>query len=387
MTIRTCAFAGSRRLAPAALVLAAALMVAALSGGPRPAAANWDSETAAFLTLINEHRQQGGRAPLAVDAALQRAAEWHSNDQLNTRDCPGQPDPGPNACDHTDTQGRDAGTRIRQGFGYTGNRTGENIFWALPQPDARQAFDAWRESPGHNENMLRAEFGAIGISRLCRADGWCFWTTTFGDRVIEPFTPPGGAPAPTPATATPAAAPTQPPAAPGTTPLAANTGWDQETQSALDAINAHRAAQATPLPPLAVDATLQRIAAWMVNDQFTNRDCLGRAGEGIVTCRTLDSLVRTKDERLTAFAYLGTAEELFGYAGLDGLADITSGAGLFTAWRDSTTRLTPDRLMLDGNVSAIGLARQCRSLASGPACMWVAYFGSTLTQPFTPPAP
>ncbi len=192
-----------RRVRHAALGLALLGLVLALAAtgpGQTPAAsADWDNETAAFLGLINAYRQQNGAAPLTVDAKLQRAADWHSNDQLTTRDCPGKPDPGPNACDHTDTQGRDPGTRIIDGFGYRGSAVAENIYWAMPTATAQQALASWQSSDGHNRAMLNPNYKAIGIGRLCRADGWCFWTTTFGDIVDEPFTPPAIAP---PATST-----------------------------------------------------------------------------------------------------------------------------------------------------------------------------------------
>lgn len=176
--------------------------------------------------------------------------------------------------------------------------------------------------------------------------------------------------------------------APGTTPIPANTGWDEETQKALDAINADRAAQQPPLPPLVVEATLQNIAAWMAHDQIVTRSCLARQNESVVTCRTLDSLIRTAAERLAAFGYQGTASELYGWAGLDGVTeDITTGQGMVRQWINSTTRTEPALLVRSTSAKAIGLARVCAPQPYGNACIWWAYFGANVNQAFGPAAP
>ena len=172
-------------LVGAALGLAAAVTVA-----PSPPAthADWDNETANFVTILNNYRQQNGRRPVVVDARLQRAADWMSNDQLNTARCV---DNRPVTCDHTDTQGRDIGPRIRGQFGYTGSTVGENLL-VITRGPAQDAFEGWRNSPGHNQNMLDSDWSAIGISRLCREDGACVWVNTFGSAFTEAFTPPTG---------------------------------------------------------------------------------------------------------------------------------------------------------------------------------------------------
>jgi uncharacterized protein YkwD len=168
-----------------AVLVAALMALSAQSGGPPIATANWDNETAAFLNLINDYRAQNGRGPLTVDAKLQAAADWMSNDQLNAANCIDR-----NNCSHRDTQGRDIGPRIWDGFGYPrGNtRIGENIAWGFQT--AQQVFEGWRNSPGHNANMLEGRFTATGIGRLCRDNGPCFWTNTFGSVVSEPFNGP-----------------------------------------------------------------------------------------------------------------------------------------------------------------------------------------------------
>lgn len=150
---------------------------------PSTARAEWDVETATFLVLLNEYRQQNGAGPLALDAKLQRAADWHSNDQLNTAKCAEQ---RPFTCSHTDSQGRSPGTRARDQFAYTGN-VGENINWGART--SVEALESWKKSPGHNQNMLTPGYTATGIGRVCNG-GSCFWTQKFGGAVSEPFAAP-----------------------------------------------------------------------------------------------------------------------------------------------------------------------------------------------------
>ncbi len=133
-----------------------------------PGADALDSEEAQFLNLINSYRQQNGLVPLVSSLTLTRAAAWLSEDF------------GSNTIfSHTDSLGRDPFTRMSF-FGYPAVARAENI--AAGRGTAQGAFDQWRNSPGHNENMLRSSLRAIGIGRAYVAGsryGW-YWTTDFG---------------------------------------------------------------------------------------------------------------------------------------------------------------------------------------------------------------
>jgi uncharacterized protein YkwD len=104
-------------------------------------------------------------------------------------------------------------------FGYNYNTwKGENL--AAGTSSAQTAFNLWQNSPGHNSNMLGANFTAIGIARRYTAGspyGW-YWTTDFAGFVSSPM-PPQSSTTPTPA---PTATPTPPPA-PTATPTPAPT--------------------------------------------------------------------------------------------------------------------------------------------------------------------
>ena len=131
-----------------------------------------DSEEVAFLQIINAYRAGNGLQPLAFSQALGTAAEAHSQDMAIT-----------GVFGHVGSNGSTVEQRLIAA-GYTDfNASGENVF--AGDATASGAFEAWRNSPGHNANMLGANFNAIGIARVNNPDslfGW-YWTTTFGSTV------------------------------------------------------------------------------------------------------------------------------------------------------------------------------------------------------------
>lgn len=169
-----------------------------------------DGEESAFLTMINDYRASHGLGKLSVNGKLTDAGRWMANDMA-----------AKDYFSHTDSLGRDPFARMAH-FGYTYNTwKGENL--AAGVVDAAGAFKLWKESPGHNENMLNPHFTVIGIARAYGADssfGW-YWATEFGGQGDPP--PPAN-PAPPPATPppppppTPAPEPVQPVTPPPATP-------------------------------------------------------------------------------------------------------------------------------------------------------------------------
>ena len=163
----------SRRLifTPLLAFVMALVTVAATSGGAQAAL---DSEEQAFLTLINSHRQANGLGSLSLDWQLNAAANWMSNDMAAN-----------DYYSHTDSLGRDPFQRMAD-FGYN-YRTwkGENL--AAGVNVAQAAFDVFKNSPGHNSNMLNPNFKVIGIALAYGAGttyGW-YWTTDFGGQGAE----------------------------------------------------------------------------------------------------------------------------------------------------------------------------------------------------------
>lgn len=164
-----------------ARVLAGALLLAAVSGAsgqafadepgdPGPAAC-LDEQEAAFLQLINDYRRDQGVPALSVSKALNEASYLHSKDMADN-----------DYFDHESLDGRSPQDRMAE-RGYDGGRTGENI--AAGYPTAERVFDTWRDSPGHNKNMLSEDYDAIGIGLALNdsSEYGEYWTTDFGDEV------------------------------------------------------------------------------------------------------------------------------------------------------------------------------------------------------------
>jgi uncharacterized protein YkwD len=124
-----------------------------------------DGEEQVFLNLINSYRAQNGAGALALQSQLGAAADHHSQDMANK-----------NYFAHSALESV-------KNFGYTNWLfIGENIY--AGSESASSAMDAWKNSAGHNKNMLDGKFTEIGIGRAYSKDskyGW-YWTTTFGSR-------------------------------------------------------------------------------------------------------------------------------------------------------------------------------------------------------------
>ena len=123
-----------------------------------------------FLELLNGLRRQHRVQPLRVDASLQAAAIFRSEDMVAR-----------NYFSH-DTPGRGSAHEVVEQFGYDGEATGENICWG--ENTAEEAFDTWVNSPDHFENMISARYAAIGIGGPVGTQGrnakWGMWATAFG---------------------------------------------------------------------------------------------------------------------------------------------------------------------------------------------------------------
>jgi uncharacterized protein YkwD len=130
------------------------------------------SEEEALLQMINLFRRQNGNLPaLARRAQLDAAAVAHSQDMV-TR------------CffDHVSPGGSDPGDRIAA-TGYQANSWAENIYKGSGNlGTAAEAFDGWKNSQGHRENMLSTTVTEIGIGAALDGSGWMNWTNVFGRR-------------------------------------------------------------------------------------------------------------------------------------------------------------------------------------------------------------
>ncbi|CAN5820993.1 hypothetical protein BH23ACT12_BH23ACT12_02220 [soil metagenome] len=187
-------FATFRIKAASLSLISAALLAPVMAPSAASAAVVLDSEEAAFCTLINNYRSSSGLPALMVSERLTNAAEWHSTDMA-----------AKNYFSHTDSTGRDPFQRM-SAFGYSySTYRGENI--AAGNATASATFDQWKNSPGHNANMLNGNYKVIGIGKASNTASTYrhYWTTDLGGVVDPGAVPcPGSGSGSTPPSPTPA---------------------------------------------------------------------------------------------------------------------------------------------------------------------------------------
>jgi len=156
---------------------------------------------------------------------------------------------------HTDSLGRDPFQRMAD-FGYNYNTwKGENLVAGSDTP--QMAFELWRDSPGHNANMLNANFVVVGLAKAYGPDsvyGW-YWAAEFGGYDDGGGPPPTSTPVPTPTsepspTSTPVPTPTPEPS-PTSTPVPTPTPEPSPTSTPVATATPTLEASPTPIaePP------------------------------------------------------------------------------------------------------------------------------------------
>lgn len=158
------------------VAMAAALLLpgASFASGPE-----LDEQEIEFVRLLNEYRKANGLGCVSVSPTANAAAEYMSRKMGEE----GFFDHNEPPCTSSGCTGRDPFERM-QAFGHDGWTTaGENI--AAGSDTAAAVFQGWKNSPGHNQNMLRPQFTAIGIARV-EVPGSryrIYWTNTFSNLV------------------------------------------------------------------------------------------------------------------------------------------------------------------------------------------------------------
>ena len=140
-----------------------------------------DAEELVFLSLINSYRASKGVPPLQLSGILSGAAAWMAADGTAHA-----------LKSHIDSLGRDPCERLHDA-GYPtyptstqyvcgGAWVGEASRWG-GLGTALDAFNWWKGSAPHNDQMLQPAFKVIGIGRAYGASGW-YWITDFGSVVV-----------------------------------------------------------------------------------------------------------------------------------------------------------------------------------------------------------
>ena len=129
---------------------------------------------AKFITELNLYRAQNSLGTLKVSKSAVLAARWHAQNMIDL-----------GYFDHYEPNGRDPFTRMRS-FGYPG--LAENAAYGSL---SKTSFCQWRNSAGHNKNMLGPSYVSTGIGRATNTQ-YAYWSSNFGgavsDYIQEPLT-------------------------------------------------------------------------------------------------------------------------------------------------------------------------------------------------------
>jgi uncharacterized protein YkwD len=204
-------------------------------------------EEQALLDYVNAYRIENGLNPLTISPTLTEAARWMSQDM-------GDGD----YFSHTDSLGRDPFQRMAaSGYDCEAYNTwcGENL--AAGVATGGETFELWRNSPGHNGNMLNPNYVVAGISAVFNQDstyGW-YWTLDLGGFDDSGQPPPTATPEATPTAPplTPTPAPTPPP--PTETPSPSPTHTPSPSATATPQPSATPTPAETVAPPVETPTT------------------------------------------------------------------------------------------------------------------------------------
>jgi uncharacterized protein YkwD len=139
-----------------------------------PAAGEAASVSTRVLALVNEARAEKRRCgfrrfdavpPLALSAALQRAASAHAEDMARR-----------GVMDHAGGDGSTPAIRATRA-GYAWRTVGENV--ASGQSTPEQVVAEWLDSPRHCSNIMDGDFTEMGVAVASSTTG-VYWAQVFG---------------------------------------------------------------------------------------------------------------------------------------------------------------------------------------------------------------
>ncbi len=126
------------------------------------------AEVQQIYSLINSHRSANGLAPLAVNSLLVKSASLKNNYMASSG---------------VFAHGSWAGYFKSAGYNY--KTAGENLAEGFSNGSA--VVSAWKNSPGHNANLLNASYKDMGVHTVCGVDmpgypNTCLITLHLGSR-------------------------------------------------------------------------------------------------------------------------------------------------------------------------------------------------------------
>lgn len=122
-----------------------------------------------LFDLVNAYRIENNLSSFKPSPKLTEVADWMARDMAEK-----------NYFSHTDSFGRDPFVRMSD-LGYAYNTwKGENL--AAGPDDPALVLELWKNSPGHNANILNSNFTVMGLERSYNVNttyGW-YWAQEFG---------------------------------------------------------------------------------------------------------------------------------------------------------------------------------------------------------------
>jgi uncharacterized protein YkwD len=117
---------------------------------------------------INAYRATRGLKPLSLEKLLTRAARQHSQDLAKG-----------DRISHRGSDGSDPWGRVKAN-GYKARLAAENV--GAGQMSFAEVLQGWKESPGHNRNLLLADATQMGIALVINPTSRyrTFWTLVLG---------------------------------------------------------------------------------------------------------------------------------------------------------------------------------------------------------------
>lgn len=122
----------------------------------------------AALGVINEYRRQNGLKPLKLNAKLSAAAKAHSRDLAKW-----------DRISHYGSDGSNPWDRVKR-TGYKPRLAAENV--GTGQVTFAEVMRGWKESDGHNKNLLLADAREAGLALVYEpgTEFKSFWTLVLG---------------------------------------------------------------------------------------------------------------------------------------------------------------------------------------------------------------
>ncbi len=117
---------------------------------------------ARVIELVNAERQKRGLSALKTDSVLCKAAQTRAYETTDS-------------FSHTRPSGQSCFTVLDE-YNYKYSYAGENI--AMGQNSPEEVVQAWMNSQGHRENILKGDFTKIGMGCISKG-GTFYWTQLF----------------------------------------------------------------------------------------------------------------------------------------------------------------------------------------------------------------